>query len=113
MRYTDHNTAEDVNDMIQKVNKYLNIELFASQGWSETFKYIGYIGQAIDTYQNARDKFVAAYAEILSVQMANMYYVDMLQYIVEKNSYAPLTTAASELIADIHKRDPFCGKLNR
>lgn len=95
-------TAENVNDMIQKVNQYLNIELFASQGWSDTFKYLGYIGQAIDTYQNARDKFVAAYAEILSVQMANMYYVDMLQYIVDKqNAYAPLKAAAEELIAEI------------
>ena len=94
-------TAEDVNDMIQKVNEYLHIDLFASAGWSKTFEYIGYIGKAINWYQDARDKFVKAYAEILSVQMANMYYVDMLQYIVEKNSYAPLTAAAEELINEI------------
>lgn len=95
-------TAENVNDMIQKVNAYLKIDLFASQGWSKTFEYIGYIGEAINLYQNARDKFVAAYAEILSVQMANMYYVDMLQYIVDKqNAYAPLKAAAEELIAEI------------
>ena len=94
-------TAEDVNDMIQKVNKYLNIEVFESAGWSKTFEYIGYIGKAINAYQDARDKFVKAYAEILSVQMANMYYVDMLQYIVDQNSYAPLTQAASDLIEEI------------
>ena len=94
-------TAEDVNDMIQKVNKYLNIEVFNSEGWGKTFEILGKIGKLINTYQNVRDKFVAAYAEILSVQMANMYYVDMLQYIVDKDSYEPLTTAAEELIDEI------------
>ena len=94
-------TAEDVNDIIQKVNAYLKIDMFQSEGWGKTFEVIGKIGNLINKYQDYRDKFVEAYTEILTVQMANLYYVDMLEYIVAKNSYAPLTQAASEMIDEI------------
>lgn len=95
-------TAGDVNDFIQKANKYLNIEAFASSGWGETFKVINTAAKIGNAYQNYRDKFIEAYARVLSVQKANAYYIDLLQYIVDQNSYGILTQAAQKLINDIN-----------
>ncbi|MBQ6066722.1 MAG: hypothetical protein IJK89_07855 [Clostridia bacterium] len=95
-------TAQDVNDFIQKVNQYTNIEAFSSAGWSKTFEVIGDAVKIANAYQTYRDKFIEAYARVLSVQMANAYYIDMLNYIVEKDSYDILTAAAQKLINDIN-----------
>ena len=92
-------TAEDVNDFIQKVNKYANIELFASEGWGTAFDVINGVIKVGNTYQEYRDKFIKAYAEVLSVQMANAYYIDMLQYVADNTTYSVLATAARNLIA--------------
>lgn len=94
-------TAQDVNDFLQKANKYLNIELLQSNGWSTTFQVIGAVVDIANAYQNYRDQFIAAYANVLSVQMANVYYIDMLQYIVANTDNAVLRQAAQNLIADI------------
>lgn len=95
--------AQDVNDFIQKANKYLDIDLFKSQGWSTTFQVIGTVVDVANAYQNYRDQFIAAYANVLSVQMANAYYVDMLQYIVDNTDNSVLRQAAQKLINDIQK----------
>lgn len=92
-------TAEDVNDFIQKVNQYANIELFASEGWGTAFDVINGVIKVGNAYQEYRDKFVKAYAEALSVQMANAYYIDMLQYVADNTAYSVLATAARNLIA--------------
>ena len=95
-------TASDVNDFIQKVNEYANIELFASSGWGTAFEVIGDVTKVANAYQTYRDEFVEAYANVLSVQMANAYYIDLLTYIAENSEYAVLTAAANNLIADIN-----------
>ena len=92
-------TAEDVNDFIQKVNKYAKIEVFASEGWGTAFDVINGVIKVGNAYQEYRDKFVKAYAEVLSVQMANAYYIDMLQYVADNTAYSVLATAARNLIA--------------
>ncbi len=92
-------TAEDVNDFIQKVNKYANIELFASEGWGTAFDVINGVIKVGNAYQEYRDKFIKAYAEALSVQMANAYYIDMLQYVADNTEYGVLRTAATNLIS--------------
>ena len=92
-------TAEDVNDFIQKVNKYANIELFASEGWGTAFDVINGVIKVGNAYQEYRDKFVKAYAEALSVQMANAYYIDMLQYVADNTEYDVLATAARNLVS--------------
>ena len=92
-------TAEDVNDFIQKVNQYANIEVFASEGWGTAFDVINGVIKVGNTYQEYRDKFIKAYAEVLSVQMANAYYIDMLQYVADHTAYSVLATAARNLIA--------------
>lgn len=95
-------TASDVDDFIQKVNDYINVDLFESTGWSKTFEVIGNVVKIANAYQNYRDKFIEEYARVLSVQMANAYYIDLLEYIVEQDSYPILTQAAEKLIADIN-----------
>ena len=94
-------TAQDVNDFLQKANKYLDIELLKSNGWSTTFEVIGAVVDVANAYQNYRDQFIAAYANVLSVQMANVYYIDMLQYIVDNTDNDVLAQAAEDLIDDI------------
>lgn len=96
-------TAKDVNDFIQKVNDYIPLDFTQTEGWGTAFEVIGDVVKIGNAYQNYRDQFIAAYAKFLSVQMANAYYIDMLQYIVEKNSYSVLTKAAQNLIDDIEK----------
>lgn len=95
--------AQDVNDFIQKANKYLDIDLFKSSGWSTTFQVIGTVVDVANAYQNYRDEFIAAYANVLSVQMANAYYIDMLTYISDNTTNEVLKAAADKLIADISK----------
>ena len=95
-------TAQNVNDFIQKVNQFTNIELFASSGWSTAFEVIGDVTKIANAYQNYRDQFIEAYARVLSVQMANAYYIDMLQYIIDNSNNQDLRTAAQELIANIN-----------
>ncbi|MBR0509574.1 MAG: hypothetical protein IJJ85_05610 [Clostridia bacterium] len=95
-------TATDVNDFIQKVNKYVNIELFASEGWGTAFEVIGDVAKIAHAYQTYRDQFIEAYANVLSVQKANGYYLDLLQYVADNTTYGVLKTAAEDLIADIN-----------
>ena len=95
-------TASDVNDFIQKVNQYANIEMFASEGWSTTFDVINGLIKVGNAYQEYRDEFVAAYAAALSVQRANAYYIDMLQYVADNTEYEVLATAANNLIAKMN-----------
>jgi hypothetical protein len=95
-------TAQDVNDFIQKVNEYTKIDVFESAGWSTAFEVIGDVVKIANAYQTYRDKFIEAYARVLSVQMANAYYVDMLEYIVNNSEYDILKQAAQKLIDDIN-----------
>ena len=92
-------TASDVNDFIQKVNQYAKIDVFASQGWGTAFDVINGVIKVGNAYQTYRDEFIDAYAQVLSVQMANAYYIDMLQYIADNTEYEVLATAAENLIA--------------
>ncbi|MBR5424287.1 MAG: hypothetical protein IK108_09780 [Clostridia bacterium] len=92
-------TARDVNDFIQKVNQYANIEAFSSEGWSTTFDVINGVIKVGNAYQQYREEFEQAYAVMLSIQMANAYYIDMLQYIADNTEYDVLATAAENLIA--------------
>lgn len=94
-------TAQDANDFIQKVNQYLDLDVFKSEGWGTTFQVIGTVVKVANVYQTYRDKFIKAYAEVLSVQMANAYFVELLQYIVDHPVNAVLSQAAAELIDDI------------
>ena len=97
--------AEDVNSFIQKVNQYANIEVFQSSGWSTTFAVIGNLVEIGEMYQTYRDRLAEAYARILTVQMANAYYIDLLGYIKENSASASLKAAASKLLTEFNSGD--------
>ena len=95
-------TASDANDLIQKANKFIKNDTIASEGWSDTFKYINYAIKALNNFKENRDRIIEVYARILSVQAANSFFKEMLEYISDNCSYDVVATAAENLI---HKID--------
>lgn len=91
-------TAEDINDFIQKVNKYLKIDAVSSDAWGTTFKVINTVAKIGNAYQNYRDQLIKAYARVLAVRQANIAYIDFLNYIAENASNENLKAAAAELV---------------
>lgn len=96
-------TAKDINDLLQKVNNYVNVsDVLKSAEWSTAFKVIEASIKIGNFYEEERDKIIDAYARILAVSAANDFYLDFLQYIVDTTSYDVLKTAASNLITKIN-----------
>jgi hypothetical protein len=95
-------TASDLNDLLQKVNSYVNIsDVLTSDEWSTTFKYIKKAIEFYHLYEKQRDAVIEAYARILSVQASNQYYKDMLRYCAANSEYDVVVTACNNLITDI------------
>jgi len=95
-------TATSLNDLLQKVNGYVKIsDVLTSTEWTTAFKYIEYAIKVGKLYEESREEVIKAYAQILSVQAANEYYKDFLQYIVDNCDYGVVVTAASNLINEI------------
>lgn len=95
-------TAQDVNDFIQKVNGYVEIsEVITSDAWSSAFTYLGYAQTLAEIWKTEKQVLINAYARILSVQAANEYYLEFLQYIASNSTYSIVREAAGNLIADI------------
>lgn len=99
--------AENVNDFIQKVNDIVKSDKFSSvvksDAWGKTFEIIGDVEKIANIYQEKRDEFIEAYARVLSVQLANAYYIDLLDYIKNNATYTILKTAAANLINSMNK----------
>ncbi|MBR6004846.1 MAG: hypothetical protein IK063_01315, partial [Clostridia bacterium] len=97
-------TATSLNDLLQKVNSYVEIsDVLTSSEWSTAFQYIEWAIKVGKLYEKSRDQVILAYAQILSVQAANEYYKEMLQYIADNCSYDVVVTAAENLIRDIEE----------
>lgn len=95
-------TASDLNDLLQKVNSYVDIsDVLTSEEWSTTFKYINYAIKLYNLYDEQKDAVIEAYARILSVQASNQYYKDMLRYCAANSEYDVVVTACNNLITDI------------
>ncbi len=95
-------TASDINDLLQKVNSYVEIsDVLTSSEWNTAFKYINSAIKLGNLYEKERDDVIEAYAKILSVQAANEYYKDFLNYVASVTSYDVVVTACRNLIADI------------
>ncbi len=95
--------ASTAMEVIEKANQIFNNEnlgnIISSDTWGSIGSAIGTAITVLDTVQEMKAAVVKAYAEILSVQMANAYYIELLDYIIadETLDYAPLKTAAAEL----------------
>ncbi|MCR5781359.1 MAG: hypothetical protein K6G90_01345 [Clostridia bacterium] len=95
--------ASTAMEVIEKANQIFNNEdlgnIINSDTWGSIGSAIGTAITVLDTVQEMKAAVVKAYAEILSVQMANAFYIELLDYIIadETLDYAPLKTAAAEL----------------
>lgn len=92
--------AETAMDLVEKVNQYTGkLDFVDSETWGSIGQVIGIAIKAADTFEEVKAEVIKAYSEIISVQMANGYYLDLLDYIANDASidYAPLKTAAVQL----------------
>ncbi len=98
--------AQDAADFVEKAGDIIKAEEFTkvleSEAWGTTWQVIGDVTKIAHAYQTYRDQFVEEYSRVLSVQLANQYYIDLLGYIAETTPYDILKTAATNLIADMN-----------
>lgn len=98
--------AQDVQDVVEKAGDIIKIDAFEkvleSEAWGTTWTVISDVTKIAHAYQTYRDQFVEEYARVLSVQLANQYYIDLLQYIADNTPYDILKQAAAKLIDDMN-----------
>lgn len=98
--------AQDAKDLVEKAGDIIKAEEFTevleSQAWGTTWRVIGDVTKIAHAYQTRRDQFVEEYSRVLSVQLANQYYLDLLQHIADTTPYDILETAANNLIDDMN-----------
>ncbi len=98
--------AQDAADLVEKAGDIIKADEFTkvleSEAWGTTWKVIGDVTKIAHAYQTYRDQFVEEYSRVLSVQLANQYYIDLLQHIADTTPYGILRQAANNLIADMN-----------
>lgn len=97
--------AQDVGDIVEKAADIIKAEEFTkvieSEAWGTTWQVIGDVTKIAHAYQTYRDQFIEEYSRVLSVQLANQYYIDLLHHIADTTPYDILKQAATNLIADM------------
>lgn len=98
--------AQDARDLVEKAGDIIKAEEFTkvleSEAWGTTWQVIGDVTKIAHAYQTYRDQFVEEYSRVLSVQLANQYYLDLLQHIADTTPYDILRQAATNLIEDMN-----------
>jgi len=94
---------EDVTGAVDKIADTFGADFSQTEGWGTALKVIGIANDVMHYAGDKKDQFVAAYAKVLSVQLANAYYIDLLQYVVDNTADAGLKKAAQNLIDDMTK----------
>lgn len=98
--------AQDAAGIVEKAADIIKAEEFTkvieSNAWGTTWKVIGDVTKIAHAYQTRRDQFVEEYSRVLSVQLANQYYLDLLQHIADTTPYDILEQAAKNLIDDMN-----------
>lgn len=98
--------AQDAKDLVEKAGDIIKAEEFTkvleSDAWGTTWRVIGDVTKIAHAYQTYRDQFVEEYSRVLSVQLANQYYLDLLKHIAETTPYDILRQAALNLIDDMN-----------
>ena len=97
--------AEDVASFMEKLNGFLDdhsdvLSFVESAEWSTTFQVVNILIEAGHAWQDIREGLIEAYSQIMSVQLANGYYVEMLQHVADNTEYEPMRTAALQLIEE-------------
>lgn len=94
--------AEDFNELIQKVNKYLKNDVIASEEWGTAFKVINAAVKIGHAYQDIKADLIKAYARVLSVRQSSSTYIEFLTYIAENATDVNLKAAAQDLVASMN-----------
>lgn len=98
--------AQDAADLVEKAGDIIKAEEFTkvleSEAWGTTWRVIGDVTKIAHAYQTYRDQFVEEYSRVLSVQLANQYYLDLLKHIADTTPYDILRQAATNLIEDMN-----------
>ncbi len=98
--------AQDAADLVEKAEDIIKNDAFTnvieSEAWGTTWQVIGKVTEIAHAYQTYRDQFVEEYSRVLSVQLANQYYLDLLQHIADTTPYDILRQAALNLIDDMN-----------
>lgn len=97
--------AEDVSSFMEKLNGFVDdysdvLSFVESAEWSTTFQVVNILLEAGHAWQDIREGLILAYSQIMSVQLANGYYVEMLQYVADNTEYEPMRVAALQLIEE-------------
>lgn len=97
--------ADDVAGFMETLNGFLDdhsevLSFVESAEWSTTFQVVNILIEAGHAWQDIRAGLIQAYSQIMSVQLANGYYVEMLQYVADTTEYEPMRTAALQLIEE-------------
>ncbi|MBE6716877.1 MAG: hypothetical protein E7573_08155 [Ruminococcaceae bacterium] len=104
--------SQDAQDLVEKAGDIIKNDAFTkvleSEAWGTTWQVIGDVTKIAHSYQTRRDQFIEEYSRVLSVQLANQYYLDLLQYIADTTPYAILKQAAKNLIADMNANVQTC-----
>ncbi len=97
--------ASDAADFIEKLNGYVDeysdiLSFVESSEWSTIFSVVNALIEIGQTWQTIRAGLIEAYSQIMSVQLANGYYIEMLEYVKDNTTYEPMQTAAENLIEE-------------
>lgn len=97
--------AKDAAGLLEKLNglleKYTDALSFVnSDTWGTVFGVVDFLINAGKAYSDIRTGLINAYARIMSIQLTNGYYVEMVQYVADHTDYAPMRRAAQELVTE-------------
>lgn len=97
--------AQTAKGLVEKLNSVLSkytdaLNFVNSETWTKIFQVVDGIQKAGNIYQDVKGRLVEAYARIMSIQVANGYYIEMLQYIADNVQYAPMKAAASQMVRE-------------
>lgn len=94
--------ANTVAGLVEKVDGFTELlNLAESSAWTESLGILNDVIKVANFANNVYEEYVEAYAIILSCQAANVYYGDLLQYLVDNCADDNVKKAAKELKKNI------------
>lgn len=97
--------AKDAGEFIEKLNGFVGkysdvLDFVETQEWSTVFQVVNTLIRLGNAWQDIRTQLIDAYSQIMSVQLANGYYIEMLEYVATNTTYEPMQKAATALIEE-------------
>lgn len=94
------NGIDKAADAVEKVNDIANIsDEIGGDTWNSVLGYVNTAAKVVNSWKNNKEKYIAAYAKLLSIKACSNYYLDYLDYVIA-NSPSDVLVAAAESIED-------------